>query len=62
MNIKDAWVKFQIDLDYFGEGLVIAHDEVTGDLVIRDANGIHWWGIEDHIELIEQSFTRVANA
>ncbi|MDK3022960.1 hypothetical protein QO239_10185 [Cupriavidus taiwanensis] len=60
--MKDAWVKFEIDLNSFGEGLVIAHDEATGDLVIRDANGIHWWGVEDHIELIEQPTARAVNA
>ncbi|MDX6008612.1 hypothetical protein [Cupriavidus necator] len=33
---------------------MIAHNERTGDLVIRDDDGIHWRGAEDHIELIVQ--------
>lgn len=60
--MKDAWVKFEIDLNSFAEGLVIAHDASTGDLVIRDVNGIHWWGVEDHIELIEQPSARAVDA
>jgi hypothetical protein len=62
MNMKGAWVEFQTDLDSYGEGRVIAHNERTGDLVIRDDDGIHWRGAEDHIEVIVQPSERDTHA
>ncbi|CAN7778714.1 hypothetical protein LJR296_007848 [Cupriavidus necator] len=55
MSLKNATVEFQTDFDSFGEGIVISHDESTGSLVIRDTDGIHWRGVEDHIEVIEHA-------
>ncbi|SCU77758.1 conserved hypothetical protein [Cupriavidus necator] len=55
MSLKNATVEFQTDVSSFGEGIVVAHDESTGSLVIRDADGIHWRGVEDHIVVIEHA-------
>lgn len=49
MSLKNATVEFQTDVNSFGESIVVAHDESIGNLVIRDADGIHWRGVEDHI-------------
>ncbi|MGH8785032.1 MAG: hypothetical protein ACREYA_08090 [Cupriavidus necator] len=55
MSLKNATVEFQTDSNSFGEGIVIAHDETTGSLVIRDADGIRWRGVEDHIVVINHA-------
>ncbi|WP_181184540.1 hypothetical protein [Cupriavidus pinatubonensis] len=55
-------MEFQTDLASFGEGVVIAHDEGSGTLVIRDDEGIHWRGAEDHIVVILCPAERVAHA
>ncbi len=60
--MKGAWVEFQTDLGSYGEGRVIAHNERTGDLVIRDGDGIHWRGAEDQIEVIVQPSERDMHA
>ncbi|RDK06104.1 hypothetical protein [Cupriavidus lacunae] len=62
MSLMDATVEFQTDLNSFSEGIVIAHDNSTGSLVIRDAEGIHWRGIEDHIEVIDLPSERAGHA
>ncbi|GLC91981.1 hypothetical protein Tamer19_13890 [Cupriavidus sp. TA19] len=55
MSLKNATVEFQTDIDSFGEGIVIAHDESDGSIVIRDADGIHWRGVEDHIVVLNHA-------
>lgn len=62
MSLVNATVEFQTDLASFGEGVVIAHDEGSGTLVIRDDEGIHWRGAEDHIVVILCPAERVAHA
>ncbi|MFS8980587.1 hypothetical protein PO002_40220 [Cupriavidus necator] len=62
MSLVNATVEFQTDLDSFGEGVVIAHDEETGGLVIRDDEGIHWRGVEDHVEVILPPNEQAAHA
>ncbi|MFC4524785.1 hypothetical protein [Cupriavidus pinatubonensis] len=57
-----ATVEFQTGLASFGEGVVIAHDEESGTLVIRDDEGIHWRGLEDHIVVILHPDEQVAHA
>ncbi len=55
MSLIYATVEFQTDLDSFGEGIVVAHEERTGSLVIRDADGVHWRGVDDHIVVIDHA-------
>ncbi|WP_224000011.1 hypothetical protein [Cupriavidus pinatubonensis] len=55
-------MEFQTDLASFWEGVVIAHDEEAGTLVIRDDEGIHWRGAEDHIVVILSPNEQVAHA
>lgn len=62
MSLVNATVEFQTDLASFGEGVVIAHDEEAGTLVIRDDAGIHWRGAEDHIAVIVYPAEPVAHA
>ncbi|KDP87890.1 hypothetical protein CF70_033875 [Cupriavidus sp. SK-3] len=62
MDLTNARVEFQTDLTSFGEGVVIAHDSSNGRLVIRDDDGIHWRGDEDHIEVIYLPSERSAHA
>ncbi|CAG9165796.1 hypothetical protein LMG23994_00819 [Cupriavidus pinatubonensis] len=62
MSLVNATVEFQTDLASFWEGVVIAHDEEAGTLVIRDDEGIHWRGAEDHIVVILSPNEQVAHA
>ncbi|MGT2491345.1 hypothetical protein ACU4GD_14520 [Cupriavidus basilensis] len=55
-------MEFQTDFNAFGDGVVIAHDSINGRLVIRDDDGIHWRGVEDHIEVIERPDERTSHA
>ncbi|CAG9180209.1 hypothetical protein LMG23992_04170 [Cupriavidus laharis] len=62
MSLVNATVEFQTDVASFGEGLVISHDDESGTLVIRDDEGIHWRGAEDHIVVILYPDEQVAHA
>ncbi|KJK22335.1 hypothetical protein UB46_22005 [Burkholderiaceae bacterium 16] len=62
MDLTNARVEFQTDINSFGEGVVIAHDSSNGRLVIRDDDGIHWRGVDEHIEVIERPDERTSHA
>ena len=62
MSLVNATVEFQTDLASFGEGVVLSHDEESATLVIRDDEGIHWRGAEDHIVVLHYADGQVAHA
>jgi hypothetical protein len=62
MDLTNARVEFQTDFNSFGEGVVIAHDGSSGRLVIRDDDGIHWRGFDDHIKVIDLPDERTSHA
>jgi hypothetical protein len=46
-------VIYQTDVESYGEGVVTAHDEVTGTVIVMDVDdGSFWRGSESHIEII----------
>jgi len=46
-------VIYQTDAASYGEGIVTAHDELTGTVIVMDVDdGSFWRGSDDHVEVI----------
>ncbi|CAN7719699.1 hypothetical protein [Paraburkholderia hospita] len=52
-SLRRRRVIYQTDVASYGEGIVTAHDEMTGTVIVMDVDdGSFWRGSDDNIEVI----------
>lgn len=52
-SLRRRRVIYRTDVSSYGEGIVTAHDEMTGTVIVMDVDdGSFWRGSDDNIEVI----------